>query len=94
MTEPETDNFWSQVDKSGDCWLWTGDTLGGVGIFHAASSGREGFHYSFWWAYHLITGKEPYALKRTCRNRLCVNPDHYQPWKGCKLRGPGLDVVE
>lgn len=95
MTDRETESFWSQVDKSGDCWLWTGDTLGGVGVFYAPSiSERKGFYYSFWWAYHLTTGQEAHALKRTCRNLLCVNPNHYEEWKGRKLREPGLDVVE
>lgn len=35
LLTPETmDRFWSQVDKSDDCWLWTGQTRNGYGHFN------------------------------------------------------------
>lgn len=67
--------FWSNVDKSGSCWLWTGrlnDT--GYGVFFTGKRDYVSHRVSFW----ALRG--PFALEmmidHICRVRRCVNPDH------------------
>ena len=69
----EQRRFWDLVDKSGDCWLWTGTTNGrGYGWFYC--DWTAGAHrYSYW----LHTGEKPTRfIRHTCENKHCVNPDH------------------
>jgi hypothetical protein len=73
------DRFWAKVDKSGDCWLWTG-----------ASSGRtEESKYGIFWfegrlwkahrfSYFIANGELPDLQidhRPKCSKR-CVRPDH------------------
>lgn len=76
------DRFWSKVDKSGHCWLWT------------ASCTPRGYG-SFWfegrlmpahvWSWEQVFGPVPEGLQLDhvydwgCRHRHCVNPSHLQP---------------
>lgn len=75
MNTPE--EFWSKVDKSGDCWLWTG-----------ARSGKGGQYGGLIWqkksrrahrvAYELTYGMPSGHVLHTCDNPLCVRPDHLE----------------
>ena len=70
--------FWSRVDTSGDCWLWTGLTpASGYGIF-AIGHKRTGVHR---FAYELTNGPIPegLVLDHLCRTPRCVRPDHLDP---------------
>lgn len=69
--------FWAKVDKSGECWMWTGT---------AERSGR-GYGQHFFErrnrsahriAYELANGPIPPKLfiDHMCRVRACVNPAH------------------
>ena len=63
--------FWSLVDKSGDCWLWTAGKSGGYGVYrHSQRAHRV--------AYTLTKGRIPHGLCvcHSCDNPLCVRPDH------------------
>lgn len=67
--------FWGNVDKSGDCWLWTGATRHGrYGQFFIGGRNR----YAHRLAYQLCVGPIPEGLliDHKCRVRHCVNPDH------------------
>ena len=59
-----------KIDRSGDCWLWTGATAGsGYGV--VVLDGQN--HYV-----HRIAadvGEDEYAL-HTCDVKNCLNPDH------------------
>lgn len=72
------ERFWSRVDKSGPCWLWTGSrTTAGYG-----NLGIEGqTHYAHRLAYALVVGPIPArrVLDHLCRVRHCVNPAHLEP---------------
>ena len=67
-------HFWVKVDKSGDCWLWTGtQTAGGYG--------RLSFHHLDFRAHRLSWeihyGRSPDGVVRHgCDTPLCVRPDH------------------
>lgn len=69
------ESFERWVDKSGDCWLWTGAVSSfGYGIFRYAKK-----QYIASRAALVIDGRDPgpgmYACHH-CDNPLCVNPAH------------------
>lgn len=88
------ERFWAKVDKSGDCWFWTGSTNGrGYGAFKL--NGRPIRVHR--WAYQQIIGPIPEGMQldHLCRNRLCVNPAHMEPVTNREnsLRGVGPTAV-
>lgn len=67
------DRFWSRVDRSGDCWNWTGSVAGkGYGYL----SGKRAHRI----AYELQVGPigDGMVIDHLCRNRLCCNPAHLE----------------
>lgn len=70
--------FWSHVDKTENCWLWTG-SHGLYGVFRIG--GRDGHNIgAHRYAYELLVGPIPggMQLDHLCRVKLCVNPDHLE----------------
>lgn len=65
------EKFWNQVDKTGDCWIWTGRTERGYGRV-----GRRGLAHRV--AYEFSKGPIPEGLeiRHTCDTPPCVKPDH------------------
>lgn len=66
------------VDKSGDCWVWTGSKRRrGYGRINI--EGKSVVAHRF--AYELLVGPIPDGLHldHLCRNTSCVNPDHLEP---------------
>lgn len=80
------ERFWAKVDKDGPipekrpelgpCWMWTGGTAEGYGMFWLNGTNLHAHIVSFTWA----KGEIPEGQERDhlCRNRPCVNPDHLQ----------------
>ena len=73
--------FWSKVDRSGDCWVWTGSrTRGGYGRFRVGSrsDGSRGLAPAGRVAWELANGPVPMGLLvlHRCDNPPCVRPDH------------------
>ncbi|MGW0136226.1 HNH endonuclease [Streptomyces sp. NPDC003299] len=79
----EISKFWSSVEKTPTCWIWTGsvDTKG---------YGRFKLHGKFFqahrWAYQRFVGLVPDGLQidhvkaKGCASRLCVNfEEHLEP---------------
>jgi hypothetical protein len=65
------DLFWSRVQKTNDCWLWTGPQTGrGYGI-----QGPLTAHHR---SYVLNNGPVPDGMVvcHSCDNPLCVRPEH------------------
>lgn len=73
------ERFWAKVDKSGDCWLWSGPfTDKGYGLFILNKKKIRAHRFS----YELLVGPIESGLqldhKHTCPKK-CVNPDHLRP---------------
>lgn len=74
----EGERFWSKVDKTPDCWLWTaGKDWDGYGIFARDGSRSCRAHR---WSYEQAIGPIPEGLQidHLCRVRNCVRPDHLE----------------
>ena len=65
--------FWSKVQRTEGCWLWTGRKANGYGDF-----GKKRAHRV---AYEALVGLIPkgLVLDHLCRNPPCVNPEHLEP---------------
>ena len=71
-------DFWAKVDKSRNCWRWTGYIAEtGYGKLYFRSR-RPILAHRF--SYELAFGPIPQGLHldHLCRNRWCVNPDHLE----------------
>ena len=48
MTAPTAEQrFWTKVDKTGGCWLWTGGVQHGYGRFRVVSCGRREYAHRY-----------------------------------------------
>lgn len=73
---PAEVRFWNFVDKSGDCWVWTGGTdKDGYGVFNARTKRYTKAHR---FVYRLAYGQIPKGkiICHHCDNPSCVNPEH------------------
>lgn len=72
------DRFWSKVQKTEGCWLWTAAKIDGYGRFSPVSGQVVCAHR---WSYEHHVGPIPEGLTidHLCRVRNCVNPDHMEP---------------
>lgn len=76
MRRGKTKDFWTFVNKTDTCWLWTGPTSQGYGNFCQYSVSILAHRYSFMCLGGVIPkGK---ILHHKCKNRLCVNPEHLE----------------
>jgi hypothetical protein len=72
-SQGSADHFWSRVDRSAECWVWTGGTVGGgYGRF---GRGKVLAHRHAW---EITNGPIPDGLDvlHRCDNPPCVRPDH------------------
>lgn len=76
MVKTDCNNrFWSKIDQTLSCWLWTAATDdGGYGRFLFQGKNRQA-HIVMWILMH---GDVPYGqvVMHTCDVPSCVNPDH------------------
>jgi hypothetical protein len=80
MTKTLAERFWSKVQTTPTCWIWTGSrNPNGYGILSIAkpAGGRTtvGAHRV---AYELLVGPIAHELDHLCRVRHCVNPAHME----------------
>lgn len=69
------DRFWSKVNKTGDCWEWTGAKLkDGYGMIRA--DGKDVMVHRLSW--EIASGQIPTGsvIDHICWNKSCVNPKH------------------
>lgn len=82
------ERFWSKVNKTGECWLWTGCARSdGFGQFRVAAKNVLAHQVAM-----RLDGRTvaPYTMiRQSCGNRLCVKPDHLVFGRAPKI--PQLD---
>lgn len=71
--------FWSRVEKTDTCWIWTAGKGHGYGVIRPV--GGQPTRRAHVLAYERLRGPVPagLVLDHLCRNRACVNPDHMEP---------------
>ena len=76
-TPSSEERFWSHVNKTDSCWLWTGYTVTGYGRHQANDTPETLAHRVAW---HLTNGPiaEGMVLDHLCKTRACVNPGHLE----------------
>ena len=77
LVRPKRDRWEERVDKSGDCWLWTGaKTSHGYGQLRTGNPGRVEMAHRLAWDFY--RGPIPTGMNvlHRCDNPPCVNPDH------------------
>lgn len=73
-----SDRFWSKVQKTDTCWLWTAATTR-WGYGYILADGR--LQHAHRVAWELENGPIPAGLEidHLCRVRPCIRPDHLEP---------------
>jgi HNH endonuclease len=77
-TQSLESRFWSKVNKTDGCWLWTGATTnGGYGVIRGAGRGSKLIRANrlSWELEHGIDAGDK-DVCHTCDNPKCVRPDH------------------
>ena len=75
----DADRFWAKVDKTGDCWLWTGNVRGPMGYGRFAITAAKAVQ-AHRYAYEMAVGPVPVGLQldHLCRTPRCVRPNHLE----------------
>lgn len=70
---PFWERFWSYVQKTDSCWLWTA-------YIDRGGYGRIALKGRMRWAHRMVMGDIPpgYQVDHLCRVRACVNPAHLE----------------
>lgn len=75
MKKSTEERFWSKVDKTNECWLWTGAcSPSGYGLFWHGGKMVRPHRLAFEWANGDIP--EGMYIDHRCFRRNCVRPDH------------------
>jgi hypothetical protein len=77
MRKQTAESFWSKVDKSNDCWVWTGYCKpNGYGNTTWGSKSKYA-HRVAAWLYEIIDDLDSeLAVLHKCDNPKCCNPKH------------------
>ena len=85
--------FWSKVNKTSSCWLWTGaKNSKGYGRFSFVPKGRRFAAHRIAYVLDGKTLTKDKTLDHLCRNPGCVNPAHLDPVSAVEnvMRGTGF----
>jgi len=73
------DKFWDKVDKSDECWIWTGSVgTRGYGQISEYINGKVKCHRAHRLSFQIHNGDIPHGayVCHSCDTPLCVNPAH------------------
>lgn len=70
----DQERFWEKVKKTDSCWIWTGATQKGYGVFRIDGAARLAHRVAYRW----VNGDVPddVHLDHMCHTKSCVRPDH------------------
>jgi len=71
------DRFWSKVDKTETCWLWTG-CKNNCGYGQIRVNGQMHKAHRVSWILSGNTIPEGHIIRHKCLNKNCVNPEHLE----------------
>ena len=69
---PVEERFWSKVEKTSTCWLWKGCAPTIV------VKGKRIYAHKLSYSMHFGPIPEGQRVRRVCRDRRCVRPDHLE----------------
>lgn len=72
---PLPDRFWSSVNKTESCWLWSG-TVCKDGYGELSIGGKRTRAHRYSWQLRFGQIPDGIEIDHQCRVRSCVNPDH------------------
>ncbi len=77
--KPPAERFWTKVEKTETCWLWTAAKASKQGHGKFMVQGKNWKAHR--WAYEALVGPIPkgLTLDHLCRVPACVNPAHLEP---------------
>jgi hypothetical protein len=77
LTEKQKERFWSKVNKTDSCWLWTaGCNIDGYG--HCRINYKDYSSHRIAWLLAGNTITDGYVIRHKCRSKNCVNPEHLE----------------
>lgn len=82
IPEEYSSYFWEKVDKTSECWEWTGaKNEKGYGRFTFGYQDKKRTVRAHRAVYTALVGEIPKGkyLDHTCYNPACVNPEHLRP---------------
>lgn len=68
------DRFWAKVEKTDNCWTWTGSKVWGYGQINIGGRLVRAHRLSYEWAHGPIP--DGMMIDHICHNPSCVRPDH------------------
>lgn len=72
------ERFWSKVEKTDTCWLWTGGTRGRGGYGCYVRDRRNWLAHRWSYTVHVGPIPEGKVIDHLCRNTSCVRPEHLE----------------
>jgi hypothetical protein len=74
MTAALEERFWANVDKSGECWEWTGRRSAGYGVLSVGHRNVRATRLAVELTGRAVAPEQ--IVMHTCDNPPCVRPDH------------------
>jgi hypothetical protein len=68
--------FWAKVQKTSDCWLWTGGKSSGYGVLTKPKNAGKVYAHRYSYELHFGPFDPTLLVCHTCDNPFCVRPDH------------------
>jgi hypothetical protein len=83
------ERLWSQINQTGECWLWTGKQRRGHGRIKVRGHTMDPRRLVF----KLTIGEVPkgHPVSNTCRKLLCCRPEHLKLGRNPRLPKPDPD---